>query len=269
MLCFGKLEGTFMSQGSLLQKTKRTIKTEGWGSFTKKAWGRIDGKLTPAKRVFAPSAIRAMAKLDQSNRDVVALVNFIFDRFGGLIRPAQIRSEITDLAAIVKDLKPKTVMEIGTANGGSLFLFSRLADPNATIVSVDLPGGRFGGGYPAWKIKLYQAFHLSGQKMDLLRVDSHSSETLEKVKNIFHGVPVDFLFIDGDHTYQGVKKDFELYSPLVRKGGVIAFHDIVIHPRGIDCDVDKLWNEIKKSDSRELIGSPNQNWAGIGVYFVS
>jgi hypothetical protein len=30
---------------------------------------------------------------------------------------------------------------------------------------------------------------------------------------------VDFLFIDGDHTYEGVKKDFEMYSPLVRREG--------------------------------------------------
>jgi predicted O-methyltransferase YrrM len=41
---------------------------------------------------------------------------------------------------------------------------------------------------------------------------------------------LDFLFIDGDHTYKGVKEDFEMYSPLVRKGGVIAFHDITKHP---------------------------------------
>jgi predicted O-methyltransferase YrrM len=38
---------------------------------------------------------------------------------------------------------------------------------------------------------------------------------------------VDFLFIDADHSYEGVKKDFEMYSPLVRKGGIIAFHDII------------------------------------------
>jgi len=45
-----------------------------------------------------------------------------------------------------------------------------------------------------------------------------------------NGEPLDFLFIDGDHTYEGVKRDFEMYSPLVRNGGIIAFHDIVKHP---------------------------------------
>jgi hypothetical protein len=38
------------------------------------------------------------------------------------------------------------------------------------------------------------------------------------------------LFIDGDHTYEGVRRDFEMYSPLVRKGGIIAFHDIYPGP---------------------------------------
>jgi hypothetical protein len=33
------------------------------------------------------------------------------------------------------------------------------------------------------------------------------------------------LFIDGDHRYEGVRRDFEMYSPLVGAGGLIAFHD--------------------------------------------
>jgi len=41
------------------------------------------------------------------------------------------------------------------------------------------------------------------------------------VKKILAGRQVDFLFIDGDHSYEGVKKDFEMYSSLVRKGGVV------------------------------------------------
>jgi predicted O-methyltransferase YrrM len=41
---------------------------------------------------------------------------------------------------------------------------------------------------------------------------------------------LDFLFIDGDHTYEGVKQDFEMYTPLVRKGGLVAMHDIVPPP---------------------------------------
>ena len=37
----------------------------------------------------------------------------------------------------------------------------------------------------------------------------------------------DLLFIDADHTYNGVKNEHELYAPMVAKGGIIAFHDAV------------------------------------------
>ena len=36
---------------------------------------------------------------------------------------------------------------------------------------------------------------------------------------------IDFLFLDGDHTEKGFKKDYDLYFPLLRKGGVIICHD--------------------------------------------
>jgi len=37
--------------------------------------------------------------------------------------------------------------------------------------------------------------------------------------------PIDFLFIDGDHEYEHVNRDFKDWSPHVKKGGFIAFHD--------------------------------------------
>ena len=44
------------------------------------------------------------------------------------------------------------------------------------------------------------------------------------------GRPLDVLFIDGDHSYDGVASDFAAYGPLVRQGGLIGFHDIVAQP---------------------------------------
>ncbi len=37
--------------------------------------------------------------------------------------------------------------------------------------------------------------------------------------------PIDILFIDGDHSYKGVIRDYNLFSPFVRKNGLILFHD--------------------------------------------
>ena len=174
---------------------------------------------------------------------------FSFQVFGISIRPIQVKYEITKLLEIVTELKPRVVLEIGTAGGGTLFLFTKATDPEAKIISIDLPGGPFGGGYPEWKIHPYKSFSKGKQKIYLIRRDSHNPQTLEEVKKILSGEKVDFLFIDGDHSYEGVKRDFEMYSPLVRKGGIIAFHDIVPGPSENVGDVPEFWNGIKTSIS--------------------
>jgi len=148
-------------------------------------------------------------------------------------------------------------------------LFSRVSRSNATIISIDLPGGLFGGGYPRWKIPLYKSFARDHQKIHLIRADSHDPETLKEVKKILGDELIDFLFIDGDHSYEGVKKDFEMYSSLVRKGGIIAFHDIVPGPPEYVGGVPKFWNEIKHDfDYKEIVKDWKQNGYGIGVIYV-
>jgi len=51
---------------------------------------------------------------------------------------------------------------------------------------------------------LHKAFALWGQKIHLIRADSHKVKTLEQAKAILGGKGIDFLFIDGDHSYDGV-----------------------------------------------------------------
>jgi radical SAM superfamily enzyme YgiQ (UPF0313 family)/GT2 family glycosyltransferase/cytochrome c-type biogenesis protein CcmH/NrfG/predicted O-methyltransferase YrrM len=212
-----------------------------------------------------------ISRLQWFNSDIPEEVyNFISSDFSGLFAPMQVREEFVELLKIFRSLKPKYVLEIGTANGGTLFCFTKLAAPDATIISIDLPNGPFGGGYPEHKIPLYRAFAGKNQVLHLIRKDSHSQETLTEVLKVLNGNYLDFLFIDGDHTYDGVKKDFEMYQSLVRTGGVIAFHDIVKHPPELRCEVEKLWQQIKHSfQHKELIKDINQNWAGIGVLVKS
>ena len=204
-------------------------------------------------------------------KDIKEAIDFAFSyKYLTLsIRTGQVRSEITKLLEIIKDKNPKIILEIGTASGGTLFLFTNIANPEATIISIDLPGGAFGGGYREWKIPIYQSFAKNKQKIRLVRANSHYLKTFEHVKKILDGRMLDFLFIDGDHTYEGVKKDFNTYSRLVKKGGIIALHDIVDKAYVLGCYVFKFWNEIKKEyKHQELIGDISQNWAGIGVVYL-
>ncbi len=217
-------------------------------------------------QLLVPFAARKLKSLqrERSSGSLKETIDFSFgfSYLGINMRPVQVRSEITKLLEILKKRKPKSILEIGTANGGTLFLFAKVSDRNARIVSID-------NGYPRWREKLYRAFALPSQKLYLLRSNSHDSSTLKRARGLLGGARVDFLFIDGDHTYEGVKKDFAMYSKLVKKGGVIGFHDIVVHPPEAECEVDRLFNEVKKRyRSSEIVENRKQGWGGIGVLYT-
>jgi len=197
-----------------------------------------------------------------------ANLGFSFSVGSLTIRPAQIKEEILRLMKLLIKLRPKIFFEIGTAKGGTLYLLSKVSKPNATIISVDFPGGPFGGGYPEGKIPFYKSLVSDEQTLHLIQGDSHSSSTVEKLENILKGRKIDFLFIDGDHTYEGVRRDFEIYSKFVDKG-IIAFHDIVPHLSKLGVGVSKFWLETKNKFSyEEIVKDWNQGWAGIGVIYV-
>lgn len=106
-----------------------------------------------------------------------------------------------------------------------------------------------------------------GQHLFLLRKNSHKPDTLAKIQEILKGRKLDLLFIDGDHSYAGVRKDFEMYMPLVRSGGLVAFHDIAQDMPGIE--VIKLWKEIKDNYKHaEFVNRTDNDLMGIGVLWV-
>lgn len=179
----------------------------------------------------------------------------------------QVKSEYCRLVEFVARQRPCVILEIGTAKGGTLLAWSRIA--SKLIVSIDLFGGAGGGGYPKAKEKLFHHFvsDRPGVEIVLLRMDSHSLETREHLRKVLAGRTIDFLFIDGDHTYAGVRRDFEIWSELVTPGGHIAFHDILLPPEVRDCGVDRLWAELRQKypEHFELVEDPRQVWVGIGV----
>jgi predicted O-methyltransferase YrrM len=226
-------------------------------------------------RVRAASSV--LSKKSRNCAKPTDYVNLSYDIFshiplryiGWPIAPRQLRREIQTLLSVLSEKNIRVMLEIGTANGGTLYLFTRMINSNAKIISLDLPGGDFGSGYESFKIPFFTNFAQKNQQIFLVRADSHSPSSLSTVKSILKEQKLDFLFIDGDHTYEGVKMDFQMYSPLVRKGGLIAFHDICKHPPSMGCEVHKFWNEIKYACThQEIISSQNQKWAGIGVLYT-
>jgi len=174
-------------------------------------------------------------------------------------------SELASLARLVQKERPKVIVEIGTAKGGTLYVWTRTNPQAHLVVSIDLPGGLFGGGYDKHRLKLYREFahDRPSTRMEFLRFDSHASSSLAQLKTILAGQLIDFLYIDGDHAYEGVKLDFQMYSLLVRPGGLVAFHDIVTTGNGHD--VSRFWNEVKEKYAHEEFIQNRHGSMGIGV----
>ena len=148
--------------------------------------------------------------------------------------------EFNTFITFLKERGIKNVLEIGTYKGGTAFLFSKMLNANVTTIDI--------------KKFLLISIALKMKGIRFIHGDSHNDKTLEKVKGEY-----DLLFIDGDHAYESVKKDFEMYSHLIKNGGVIAFHDIY------SCiGVNTFWNEIKRNYDYFEIKS-KLNPLGIGV----
>ena len=132
---------------------------------------------------------------------------------------SQKREELLPALELVRALQPKRVCEIGTSAGGTLYLLTRVSAPDALIVSIDLV-------VAPHSALLRSRFAKPGQRLVSLAGDSHSEAILQQLRELVAGEPLDVLFIDGDHSYEGVRADFERYAPLVRSGGIVLLHDV-------------------------------------------
>lgn len=242
----------------------------------------MSGPLTRLRR----AAALARARLDAAStrRRAAGLphpasadevMGFLFSPDARAIAPWQIPEEFRALARLLEDRRPRTLLEIGTADGGTLFAHARLAHVQALIISIDLPEGPFGGGYPAWRMPLYRSFAGPRQRLVLLRADSHDPATAAAIEKTLDGRRIDYAFIDGDHTRDGVRQDFELCLRFAAPDAIIAFHDIALpSPAWLadmqispdDGAVHRFWHEVRhRYRHEEFIRDTGQEGYGIGV----
>jgi len=179
----------------------------------------------------------------------------------------QKHKEFSELLWLIEHEGLHTVVEIGTHHGGSLYCWCQLAEPDAVVVSIDLPNSvNLGTGYTDERAEeIRTLFPREGQTLHLMREDSHQQSTLAELEKLLGGRRVDLLFIDGDHRYEGVKRDFQMYAPLVRSGGLIVFHDILEHPNVPLCKVSEFWAEVKDDFRHVEFTAKPYHWGGIGV----
>ena len=186
---------------------------------------------------------------------------------------AQKRYELIMLQEFLKNEKIVKVLEIGTYRGGSTMLWAKMVAPhNGRVFACDLKfeWGAFEENGIVYNRQVYNDSPFD-QFVTEIQGDSHDREFIGKVRREVGSV--DLLFIDGDHSYAGVKQDFEAYFPLLKHGGHVVFHDILDSEwhRMMGCHVTPFWKEIKEKfpcwefvDNNEYIGAPSRSM-GLGV----
>jgi cephalosporin hydroxylase len=216
---------------------------------------RVNGRDASASTAAVARELDSLGWLDADQPNLDELVERTKDGFLALQNPHELRRFLE----IVREQQPRVVIEIGTAAGGMLYCLAQLAHPEALLISIDYPGGPYGGGQTDSEATLYRSFAAPGQHVAFVRDRSFHLSSLEDVKRLLQGRPVDLLFIDGDHSYGAVRSDFDMYGPLVGPGGISAFHDIVLEPetwgRGADSGV--AWRTLKHGRRVQEIFDPS------------
>ena len=156
---------------------------------------------------------------------------------------------LLDLIKELGDNSNKTMIEIGSFVGESTVLF---AQSFKEVIAID----PFMEGYDeqdptshSFDFKnVYQTYlDRTGDHQNIKTIVSTSIDALDQLK----GLQFDFVYIDGLHTYDGVKTDIINYLPLVKTGGVIGGHDytdntVHKHLEGVKRAVDELFGHPDK-----------------------
>ncbi|MBB4952157.1 hypothetical protein H4S14_000199 [Agrobacterium vitis] len=170
--------------------------------------------------------------------------------FGAL----QFPTEFVDFLRVLKGLEIETAVEVGSFRGGSSYFMAAIlqrANPKAKLTLVDIEDNLV-------------AFDLFSKKLNIEKAVPNSSDDLS-------GQAFDFVFIDGDHRFMGVMRDYLNLGKHARKA--VAFHDI--HAHEFDHEEGgtvRAWNEVKAQLRRthtiyEFAHSVDRS-LGIGLAFT-
>ena len=146
---------------------------------------------------------------------------------------------------LIKALRPRNLVELGTHSGNSYFAFCQAVArfcPGARSFAVDTWQGDAHAGHYGDEIftdvDCFNRAHFA-QFSTLLRT------TFDDARGYFPDGETDLLHIDGLHSYEAVKHDFDNWKGAVSPRGVVLFHDTNVRER--DFGVWRLWKELSET----------------------
>lgn len=199
---------------------------------------------------------------------------------------SQRRAEITMLWELYKRAKPKVVLEIGVAQGGTFASWCKLGEPDALIIGIDRD---VNDCRPRHNEPVHQMISIPGQhkttdqgggmmhlacfqqKVIPIKGWSHAPHVLEELRITLKDRKIDWLFHDASHSADMAHRDYELYRPFMAEGSVMAFHDIQ-ESQVPECNKSEWWQEVKANGDYsalyEFRGPKNADSMGIGVIIL-
>ncbi len=174
----------------------------------------------------------------------------------------QNRYELDEFIIILNYLKPVTYLEIGTREGHALkYMLDRVPSIREVTI-VDLVGGRWGKANSD-RVCMENLRSCDLDRCNFILGNSKDEAVIEEV---YVAAPYDVVFIDGDHTIEGVRHDYETYGPLAEQA--VALHDVCARDASRAVGCKHFWIELEKSPyKRRIIVEPGSH-RGIGVLFT-
>lgn len=198
---------------------------------------------------------------------------------------SQRKNEIIQLWDVYLRARPRIVLEVGTAQGGTFAAWCKLGREDATLISIDRdlndcwprPGNPVHPSIYSGPLAMTQAgggvYHLRKSNQKIFGIsgwttDQRTIDRLHEVLDELGGEKIDFCFHDASHEASMFQKDFEWIWPLIADGGIFASHDICPSddPK---CNKGEEWKRIIQSTEHSSLyefrcGQREQNM-GIGV----
>lgn len=181
----------------------------------------------------------------------------------GRTHPSQRADELYPFIDFLKERGVRSYLEIGARHGDTFFEVMTALPKGSRGIAIDMPGGPWGQmGTNKYLDAAARDLNLRGYDISVIYGDSGAAWVSEAA---LKGGSFDAIFIDGDHSIEGVSRDWRIYGDYAP---IVGFHDIagdgIVHRTSGPVEVPLLWADLSaRYETVEFIGA--ERGYGIGV----